>query len=162
MAIVSPDLLLVALYNEPVKKLIARLGKGKVQDPPFEAVEPHCSDMQLLQGFSLDDFPFVITRSEDSINLLNVNDRKSYMLIKAKKPKFDNQYLRIVYLPRNKNAISLIYSSVSTEEGFDEIKKFKLSSKFVNGLKHFGRRNPNELKALLKGGSKELKKGASL
>ena len=90
-------MLLLSVYNAPGNKLIHRLGFGKELDPPFLNEDIKCTDIKALQGFDLNNFPYLFTRSKDSINLLDVKERRSYPLYTDRKPDFDNEYLRVVH-----------------------------------------------------------------
>ena len=84
----------------------------------------------------------MLTRTEDSINLLNVKTKKSYKLYEDKKPLFDNEYLKIITTEGLKSKTILLYSTPSSDGQSDDIRRVNLSNKFINGLKHFGRRLP--------------------
>ena len=78
-----------------------------------------CTDIKPLPGYSFVDFPYCITRTQFSINLLNLRRREVYTLFLDRKPDFDNEFMGIA---KEGVETHIIYSTKTKEENCDVIR----------------------------------------
>ena len=80
----------------------------------------NCTDIKAIPGYHIDNFPYLITRTLISINLIDLKRTKAYPLLYEKKPDFDNEFLN-VFLDQHDN-IGIVYAVMTKDSKHDAIK----------------------------------------
>ena len=92
-------MLIAASFHEPFYYIIDRFStiQGEIRKMPDEKIITEgCTDIKPLPDYDCNSFPYCISRSQFSINLLDTKNEKVYCLLLDKKPDFDNEFMSIV------------------------------------------------------------------
>ena len=95
----------------------------------------HCTDIKRLPGFHDEHFPYLVTRTANYINLVDLKNKQSYQMLEDRQPQFDNEFMSLV--ERANGKLSLVFTSTVKNESMDAVSMLNISSKFLNGLRHF-------------------------
>ena len=128
--------LIATCYNEVGYFKIDRMNNKVINFKDVHEMSRNCTDLKPLPGFDFYKFPFLISRTLTSINLVDVRNEKSYILLLDAKPSFDNEFLSFV---KKHNKLSIVFASTVKGENCDLVKKFKIPNKLIKGLYHFAR-----------------------
>ena len=89
-----------SVFHSSQYRIINRLETNKDKIiytlPSDKMVTEGCTDIDPLPGFDPVHFPYCITRSQFSINLLDTKNKQVYCLLLDKNPEFDNEFMSIV------------------------------------------------------------------
>ena len=70
--------------------------KPKGDDGADQTTLEGTTDIRPLPGYNYQSFPYCMTRSKYSINLLDTRNGTIYPLVKDRKPEFDNEFMSVV------------------------------------------------------------------
>ena len=95
--------------------------EGKENKMPDEKIITEgCTDIKPLPGYDYNKFPYCITRSQFSINLLDTKNTQVHCLLLDKKPDFDNEFMSIVH--DENGEVGIVYAISTKDENCDVIK----------------------------------------
>ena len=94
---------------------------GNAQDSEEASQENnhHCTDIKMLPGFDNNTYPFMLTRTENYINLVDFKNKRSYQVLETKKPAFDNEFMSIVM--SNTGKVSVVFAQAVKNEINDQV-----------------------------------------
>jgi len=78
-----------------------------------------------IPGFDSVNFPYLITRTSQHINLLDMGSRRTYQIIADTKPDFDNEFMSVINDSRGKIYIMFTSKDV-TSATHDNVKVLKV------------------------------------
>ena len=89
-------MLVAASFHDTSYFIIDRMAGEERKMPDEKIMTEGCTDIKPLPGYHCDAFPYCITRSQFSINLLDTKNREVYCLLLDKKPEFDNEFMSLL------------------------------------------------------------------
>jgi len=121
---------LVSIWNQPGVYLVDRksgLKAAKIDDPRFNS---HTTDIKPLFPDQLSEFPYVVTRNRNAINLVDIRNRHTQPLIEIRN---SDLFCEKLCLSNANGAIKLMYVSWQKDHTF--VKEIALPAKFLGTLK---------------------------
>lgn len=105
-------------------------------DEQKEEMNAYCTDLKLLPGFNHTTFPYMLTRTANYVNLLDLRSKCAYQILADKKPQFDNEFMSLIPMSST-GKFSIVFSSASKNDSMDTIHAINISPNFMAGLRHF-------------------------
>ena len=131
----APNKLIASDYFKHGFFLVDRASNDIRELQNLSYITKNCTDIKPMPFYNFEKFPYLLTRTQFTINLIDLKKENIYPLLFDRKPDFDNEFMSLIEDSNGK--IGIVYAVMTKDSKQDAIKSIILSKKFINGLYHF-------------------------